>query len=79
MRLTAMNTARTVSTRLLTTAKHSPEMENRLKLAQVLQIVFQAVDSFQDEDGEVIAAPLRSCPSRKLYVVKTHNNDVFPF
>ena len=65
MRLDAMNTARTVSTRLLATSKHSPDMDARVKLAQVLQIVYQAVASFQDEEGYLISDPLNRCPSKK--------------
>ena len=61
----ALNTARTVRTRGLSTAQDNPLLARTARLAQTLQIVFLSVKEYRRQDGVVLSQPLEQCPSRK--------------
>ena len=61
----ALNTARTVRTRGLSTAQDNAELAKMAQLAQVLQIIYLSVASYKDEDGVQLSEPLEHCPNKK--------------
>ncbi|XP_013389870.1 histone-lysine N-methyltransferase ASH1L isoform X3 [Lingula anatina] len=62
---TALNTARSVKTRRLTLAEENSEVTRAARLAQVFKDICTAVTSCKDEDGNILATPLMSLPSKK--------------
>ncbi|XP_046358620.1 histone-lysine N-methyltransferase ASH1L-like [Haliotis rufescens] len=62
--LTQLND-RSVKTRLVAMAEENPELQKRYKLVKVFTRIFDVIASFKDEDGNLIATPLMTLPSRK--------------
>ena len=61
----ALKTAPSVKTRRLVRAEGNTEVTRTAKLAQVFKDIYSAVGQCKDEDGNILATPLYSLPSRK--------------
>uniref|UniRef100_A0AAY4DJ39 Histone-lysine N-methyltransferase ASH1L-like n=1 Tax=Denticeps clupeoides TaxID=299321 RepID=A0AAY4DJ39_9TELE len=61
----AIQTSRSVRTRRLAAAEENTEVTRTARLAHIFKEICDMITSYKDSDGQTLAAPLLSLPSRK--------------
>ncbi|XP_046677984.1 histone-lysine N-methyltransferase ASH1L isoform X2 [Homalodisca vitripennis] len=63
--LNALSTPRNIRTRRLAQAQDNPEMTKTARLAHIFRNLYNAVAQAKEDDGELLAAPLVTLPSKR--------------